>query len=100
MEFRRHELGADRHTICAPGAHCRANDLRFCHSKGSTLRRVRRDKLPGRYLALGWVNVTVVTGDTYASPSGCHWPDVVSRSERQGRSFWRLRRTLLSTYHV
>ena len=35
MEFRRHKLDADCHTICASSPRCRPNDLRFCHSKGS-----------------------------------------------------------------
>src|SRR5438093_13351322 len=100
MEFRRHELGADRHTICASSPRCGPNDLRFCLSKGSALRRVRRSQLPGRHMALGWINVTVDPGDTPESASGCYWSDVVSRPEWQGRSFWRVRRPILSTYHV
>src|SRR4029077_4542444 len=100
MEFRRHELGADRHTICASSPRCGPNDLRFCHSKGSALRRVRRNQLPGRHMALGWVDVTVDAGDTPASSSACYRSDVVSRSEWQGRSFWRVRRPILSAYHV
>src|SRR2546423_3204259 len=100
MELRRRELDADRHTICASSPVWRPNDLRFCRSKGSALRRVRRSQLPGRYMALGWVDVTVDAGDTQASASGCYWPDVVSRPEWQGRSFWRVRRPILSAYHV
>ena len=34
------------------------------------------------------------------SSSGCYRPDVISRSEWQGRSFWRIRRPILSAYHV
>src|SRR5882762_6744537 len=100
MEFRRHELGADRHTICAASPRCGPNDLRFCHSKGSALRRVRWKQLPGGHMALGWVDVTVDAGDTQSSPSGCYRSDVVSRPEWQGRSFWRVRRPILSAYHV
>ena len=69
-------------------------------SKGSALRRVRRNQLPGRHMALGWVHVTVDAGDTPASPFRCHWADAFSRSKWQGRSFWRVRRPILSTYHV
>src|SRR5882762_2099614 len=100
MEFRRHELDADHHTIVASSPRCRPNDLRFCHSKDSALRRVRRNQLPRRHMALGWVDVTVDAGGTQASPSGCYRSDVVSRPEWQGRSFWRVRRPLLSAYHV
>src|SRR6266498_4534617 len=100
MEFRRHELGTNRHTNCASSPHCGPNDLRFCHSKGSALRRVRWNQLPGRHMALGWVDVTVDAGDTQASSSGCYRSDVVSRPEWQGRSFWRVRRPILSAYHV
>src|SRR6267154_4102370 len=99
MEFRWHDLDADRDTICASRPGCGPNDLRFCHSKGSALRRVQRNLLE-RHMALGWVHVTVDAGDTPASPFGCYRSDVVSRSEWQGRSFWRVRRPLLSAYHV
>src|SRR6266481_3269294 len=51
-------------------------------------------------MALGWVDVTVDAGDTPASPCGCYRSDVVSRPQWQGRSFWRVRRPLLSAYHV
>ena len=34
------------------------------------------------------------------SPYRCYRSDAVSRSEWQGRSFWRIRRPLLSAYHV
>src|SRR5438094_2954795 len=77
MEFRWHELGADRHTICASRSCCGPNDLRFCHSRSSALRRVRRDQLPWRYMALGWLDVTVDAGDTQASSYGCYRSDVV-----------------------
>src|SRR5438034_8340231 len=100
MEFRRHQLDADRHAICTSSPRCGPNDLRFCHSKGSALRWVRRNQLPGRHMALGWVDVTVDAGDAPASASGCYRSDVVSRPEWQGRSFWRVRRPILSTYHV
>src|SRR4030095_8951801 len=100
MDFRRHELGTDRHTVCASGPHCGPNDLRFCHSKDSALRRVRWNQLPWRHVALGWVDVGVDTGDTQPSASGCYRSDVVSRSEWQGRSFWWVRRPILSAYHV
>src|SRR6185437_1167448 len=100
MEFRRYDLDADRHTVCASSPLCGPNDLRFCHSKGRALRRVRRNQLPGRYMALGWVDVTMDAGDTPASSAGCYWSDVVSRPEWQGRSFWRVRRPILSAYHV
>src|SRR6266542_4386825 len=76
MEFRRHELGTNRHTNCASSPHCGPNDLRFCHSKGSALRRVRWNQLPGRHMALGWVDVTVDAGDTQASSSGCYRSDL------------------------
>src|SRR5204863_5529113 len=100
MDFRRHELDADRHTICASSPRRGPNDLRLCHSKGSALRRVRRKQLPGRHMALGRGDVTVDGGDTPASTSGCYRSDVVSRPEWQGRSFWRVRRPILSAYHV
>ena len=45
MEFRRHELDADRHTICASSPRCGPNDLRFCHSKDSALRRVSTEPI-------------------------------------------------------
>src|SRR5438876_12117495 len=100
MEFRWHELGADRHTICASSPCCGPNDLRFCHSRSSALRRVRRDQLPWRYMALGWLDVTMDAGYTQASSYGCYSSDVVSRYEWQCRSFWRVRRSILSAYHV
>src|SRR5437667_3314556 len=99
MEFRWHDLDADRHTICASRPGCGPNDLRFCHSKGSALRRVQRNLLE-RHMALGWAHVTVDAGDTTASPFRCHGADAFSRSKWQGRPFWRVRRPLLSTYHV
>ena len=79
MEFRRHDLDADRHTICASSPRCGPNDLRFCHSKGSALRRVRRNQLPGRYMALGWVDVTVDAGHAQPItllllPVRCYFP--------------------------
>src|SRR5882724_3696905 len=100
MEFRWHELDAYRHTICASSPSCWPNDLRFCRSKGSALRWVRRNQLPGRYMALGRVDVTVDRGDTQSSPSGCYRSDAVSGPEWQGRSFWRVRRPILSAYYV
>src|SRR5438045_8256172 len=100
MEFRRHELGADRHTVCASGPRCRPNDLRLCHSKGSALRRVRRNQLPGRHMALGWIDAAMDTGHASTSTYSCYRSDVVSRPEWQGRSFWRVRRPILSAYHV
>ena len=33
-------------------------------------------------------------------PSGCYRSDAVSGPEWQGRSFWRVRRPILSAYHV
>src|SRR6266550_9525316 len=100
MEFRRNELDAYRDTICASSPRCWPNDLRFCRSKDSALRWVRRNQLPGRYMALGRVDVTVDRGDTQSSPSRCYRSDAVSRSKWQGRSFWRVRRPILSAYHV
>src|SRR5215468_2720077 len=100
MGFRRHDVGADRHTIFATSPDCSRNDLRFCYSKGSALRRVRRNESPGRYLALGWVDVTMDGGDTRSSTYASYRSDVVSRSKWQGRSFWRVRRPILSAYHV
>src|SRR6266480_6306265 len=99
LEFRRHDLDADCHTICASRPGCGPNDLRFRHSKGRAFRWIQRNLLE-RHMALGWVHVTVDAGDTPASPFGCHWADAFSRSEWQGRCFWRVRRPLLSTYHV
>ena len=49
-------------------------------SKGSTLRRVQRNQLLGRYVALGWVDVTVDTGHASPSPYCCYRPDAISRS--------------------
>src|SRR5262249_23609684 len=100
MELRWHKLDADRYTICASSALCGPNDIRCCHSKSRALRRIRRDQLPGRHMALGWVDVTVDRGDTPASACGCHWSDVVSRPQWQCRSIWRVRRTILSADHV
>src|SRR6266536_105759 len=86
MEFRWHDLDADRDTICASRPGRGANDLRFGYSKGSALRRVQRNLL-GRHMALGWIHVTVDAGDTTASPFRCHWVDAFSRSKWQCRSF-------------
>src|SRR5205814_9944058 len=94
------ELGTDRHTICASSPRCGPNDLRFRHCKGSALRRVRRNQSPGRHMALGWIDVTVDGGDTQQSSSGRYRSDAVSRPEWKGRSFWRVRRPILSAYHV
>ena len=48
--------------------------------KGGTLRRVRRNPLPGRYMALGWVDVTVDAGHASPSPYCCYRSDAISRS--------------------
>src|SRR6266513_3056176 len=72
MGFRRHDLDADCHTICASRPGCGPNDLRFRHSKGRAFRRIQRNLLE-RHMALGWVHVTVDAGDTPASPFGCEW---------------------------
>src|SRR5581483_1948806 len=100
MEFRRHELDPDRHTNCASSPRCGPNDLRFCHSKGSALRRLRRKQLPGRHVALEWVDVTVDTSHASTSAYCCYRSDVISRPGWQRRSFWRVRRPILSTDHV
>ena len=63
-------------------------------------RRVQWNQLLGRYMALGWVDVTVDAGHASPSPSCCYRSDAISRSQWQGRCFWRIRRPLLSAYHV
>ena len=40
----------------------------------------RRNQLPGRYMALGWVDVTVDAGHASPSPSCCYRSDAISRS--------------------
>src|SRR5215217_5892811 len=43
-------MDSDRHEICASGAGCGPNDLRFCRSKGSALRGFN-----GTYLSDTWL---------------------------------------------
>jgi hypothetical protein len=43
-------------------------------SKGVLFGGLRRNQLPGRHMALGWVDVTVDAGDTPASPSAVTGP--------------------------
>src|SRR5262245_50680833 len=98
--IRRGYLDGSRYQHPAPAPHCYSNGLRFCQAERGALRGIRRSKLPGRYLAVGWTNFQVHTGRTRASASGGDRADVVPGSEWPSRLFWWVRRTVLSTNDV
>src|SRR6266542_4311301 len=87
-------------TLPSPPARTNAQIAYDAVTESSALRRIQRQKLFGRYLALGWHRFPMDAGQTYAFSNGCHRSYALHRPERQRRHIWRIRWAFLPGHHV